>query len=89
VVYKFYVHGWKKHPEILALQKKYRNHKITQDDVDAVKAEIAADRLKKVVPVVRDLREGHVVASPRKEPSMTIRLDREAWPVLKNDKPIT
>jgi len=90
VVYKFYVHGWKNHPEILSLQKKYRDRKITQEDVDAVKAEMAADRLKKVVPVIRDLRESHVVSSPTKESGMTFWMDQQrfngAAPILRGKK---
>ncbi len=76
---------------MLAFQRKLDRRKITQAETEEVKAELSAER--KVVPVWRDLREGHVVSSPMKEPSMTFWMEfkmfNESEPVLKNDKPIT
>lgn len=75
---------------MLAFQKTLDRQRITQSDIDEVKAEMAADRLKPVVPVWRDLREDYVVnTSPTKKPVMTIRVNRDARPVLKKVKDIT
>ena len=74
MVHNFKVHGWKNHPEILALRENIRKRKVTAEEVAEIKAEIAEQR--KVVPVVR------VVEEKPFKPCMTIRLDRDVVPLL-------